>query len=222
MKVFPGNLRGIVRDFENIEIRDEKKPRIGLVGEILVKYHPAANNDMAEFIEREGAEIVIPGLTEFFLYCGYGREFEYRYLAGGQKRRIAGNLFVKYVEHYRNDMRAALRNSKRFTSSPTIYAMAESIKSILSLGNHTGEGWLLTAEMVELIEEGANNIICMQPFACLPNHITGKGMIKALKEKYPQTNIVTIDYDPGASEVNQINRIKLMLERAFSNLENTV
>lgn len=220
-KVFRENLRGIVRDFENLEIKNEKKPRVGLVGEILVKYHPAANNNMAEFIEKAGAEMVIPGLSEFFLYCGYGREFEHRYLAGGQKQRITGNLFVKYVEHYRDDMRAALKGSKRFKASPTIYEMAESVRPILSLCNHTGEGWLLTAEMVELIEEGANNIICMQPFACLPNHITGKGMIKSLKEIYPQINIVTIDYDPGASEVNQINRVKLMLERAFNNVEKT-
>ncbi len=214
-KTFRENLKGIVSDFENLAIREERKPRVGLVGEILVKYHPAANNNMADFIEKSGAEMVIPGLTEFFLYCAYGREFEYKYLAGRNTSRMVNNLFVKYVEHYRHDMRKALKDSKRFESPPTIYEMADSVKSILSLCNHTGEGWLLTAEMVELIEEGANNIICMQPFACLPNHITGKGMIKTLKELYPQTNVVTIDYDPGASEVNQINRVKLMLERAF-------
>lgn len=218
-QVFRENLKGIVQDFASLKISDEQKPRVGLVGEILVKYHPAANNNMAEVIEKAGGEIVIPGLTEFFLYCGYGREFEHRYLAGGRKQQIVGNLFVKYVEHYRNDMRAALALSRRFKAPLTIYEMAQSVQSILSLCNHTGEGWLLTAEMVELIEEGAPNIICMQPFACLPNHITGKGMLKALKEIYPQTNVVTIDYDPGASEVNQLNRVKLMLERAFRNME---
>lgn len=220
-KAFRQNLKGIVRDFESIEMQEERKPRVGLVGEILVKYHPAANNNMADFIEKAGAEMVVPGLTEFFLYCGYGREFEHKYLAGGNKPRILGNLFVKYVEHYRNDMRAALKDSKRFKAPPTIYEMAESVKNILSLCNYTGEGWLLTAEMVELIEEGAHNIICMQPFACLPNHITGKGMIKTLKELYPQINVVTVDYDPGASEVNQINRVKLMLERAFNSMSPT-
>jgi len=219
-KIFRENLRAIVQDFEKVEIREEKRPRVGLVGEILVKYHPAANNNMAEFIEKAGAEIVVPGLTEFFLYCGYGMEVEHRYLAGDYKSKIAGTLFVKHVERYRNDMRAALNDSKRFNAPPTIYKMADSVKSILSLCNHTGEGWLLTAEMVELIEEGASNIICMQPFACLPNHITGKGMIKTIKERYPQTNIVAVDYDPGASEVNQINRIKLMLERAFGSMDN--
>jgi len=218
-RTFRQNLREIVADFEKIEIKEEYRPKVGLVGEILVKYHPAANNNMAEFIERAGAEIVVPGLTEFFLYCGYGLEFEHRYLAGSYSKKIAGNLFVKYMEHCRSDMRLALKGSKRFKSPPTIYDMAKSVKPLLSLCNHTGEGWLLTAEMVELIKEGASNIICMQPFACLPNHITGKGMIKALKEKYPETNVVTVDYDPGASEVNQINRIKLMLERAFHRAE---
>jgi len=216
-KTFRKYLRQIVQDFENIQIREKRRPRVGLVGEILVKYHPAANNHMADFIEKSGAEMVIPGLTEFFLYCAYGHQLEHRYLAGGNKSRILGNLFVKYVEHYRNDLRSALKNSKRFDIPPTIKEMADSVKSILSLCNQTGEGWLLTAEMVELIQGGAHNIICMQPFACLPNHVTGKGMIKPLKAIYPQTNVVTIDYDPGASEVNQINRVKLMLERAFSN-----
>lgn len=214
-KMFRQNLNDIVQDFEAIEIKGERRPCVGLVGEILVKYHPAANNNMAEFIESSGAEMVVPGLTEFFLYCGYGREFEYRYLASTRAKRMFGNLFVKYVEHYRDDMRQALQGSKRFKAPPTIQQMARSVEQLLSLCNHTGEGWLLTAEIVELIEDGANNIVCMQPFACLPNHITGKGMIKQIKEIYPQTNIVAIDYDPGASEVNQINRVKLMLERAF-------
>jgi len=216
---FRANLQGIVQDFEQIKIRDEIRPRVGLVGEILVKYHPAANNEMADFVEKAGAEMVVPGLMEFFLYCGYGRDYEYKYLAGGKLSQLVGNLFVNYVESYRNDMWEALKGSKRFKPSPTIYQMAESVRSILSLGNHTGEGWLLTAEMVELLEEGANNIICMQPFACLPNHITGKGMIKTLRDLYPQANVVTIDYDPGASEVNQINRVRLMLERAFGNID---
>lgn len=213
-KVFKQNLKEIVRDFENIHIRNEKRPRVGLVGEILVKFHPAANNYMVDFIEKSGAEMVVPGLTEFFLFCASSREYEHRYLAGSKLSSILGNFFIKYVESYREDMRNALRGSNRFTVPHTISEMAESIETILSLGNQTGEGWLLTAEMVALIEEGAHNIICMQPFACLPNHITGKGMIKTLKEIYPKTNIVTIDYDPGASEVNQINRIKLMLEKA--------
>lgn len=218
-RVFRANLKGIVEEFEAIEIDDCKKPKVGLVGEILVKFHPAANNNMVEFIEKAGGEMIVPGLLEFFLYCAYGREFEYRYLDGTQLSKMGGNLFIKILENYRDDMRRSLQFSNRFNSPSTIYEMGASVKSLLSLCNHTGEGWLLTAEMVELLEQGANNIICMQPFACLPNHITGKGMIKSLKEKYPQTNVVTIDYDPGASEVNQINRVKLMLERAFNSIE---
>ncbi len=118
-----------------------------MVGEILVKYHPAANNNMADFIEKAGAVIVIPGLMEFFLYCGYGWVFEHRYMAGDFKKKIAGSLFVKYVERYRRDLREALKGSKRFQAPPTIYEMADSVESILSLCNHAGEGWLLTAEM---------------------------------------------------------------------------
>jgi len=143
---------------------------------------------------------------------------DWRYLSGSNIQRMLGNLFISIVEGYRNDMRDALRNSKRFGLPKTIRELSESVSHILSLCNHTGEGWLLTAEMVDLIESGANNIICMQPFACLPNHITGRGMIKKLKDLYPHANIVAVDYDPGASEVNQINRIRLMLEKAKGNL----
>ena len=212
--VFRENIYKIVKDFENIPIRNEVKARIGLVGEILVKYHPVANNNMVDFIEDMGAEMVVPGLMDFFLYCAYGGESDNRFLGGGKTRRMLYNTLIRCVEHYRKDIRNALQNSQRFTVPSTIFEMAQKAEPFLSLCNRSGEGWLLTAEMIELIEEGTNNIICMQPFACLPNHITGKGMIKTLKERYPQTNILTVDYDPGASEINQINRVKLMLERA--------
>ncbi len=218
---FRENLQMIVRDFEQIAVREQKKPRVGLVGEIFVKYHPTANNNMVAFIEESGAEMVIPGLTEFFLYCAYGGESNFRYLSGGHVQRAIGGFFIKYIEHYHNDMRSALNGSKRFRAPATIREMAGKIDSILSPCNRSGEGWLLTAEMVDMIEEGACNIICMQPFACLPNHLTGKGMIKVLKERYPRTNVVTVDYDPGSSEVNQINRITLMLERAKANIGNS-
>jgi len=217
-ETFRENLKEIVLSFENIKMRNEWKPKVGLVGEILVKYHPTANNNMVDFIEKAGAEMVVPGLTDFFLYCAYGREFNYRYLSGTKTQRLLGNMFINWVESYRDDMRMALKDSKRFKTPLTIHQLSESVKNIVSLCNHSGEGWLLTAEMVELIEDGAHNIICMQPFACLPNHITGKGMLKKLKDIYPQANIVAVDYDPGASEVNQINRIRLMLEKAMGNL----
>ncbi|HBR02818.1 MAG TPA: 2-hydroxyglutaryl-CoA dehydratase [Ruminiclostridium sp.] len=213
-KKFRQNLKKIVEEFELIPIGNVKKPRVGLVGEILVKYHPYANNNMVSFVEESGAEIVVPGLMEFFLYSAVNSQFRHKYLSGSNKQRLLGNLAAKYIENYRDDMRTALGSSKRFQAPPSIYEMADCVKPFISLCNQTGEGWLLTAEMLELVREGAHNIICMQPFACLPNHITGKGMIKLVKDLYPQSNIVTVDYDPGASEVNQINRIKLMLERA--------
>lgn len=211
--VFHKNIHKIVEDFDNIPICDEEKMRVGLVGEIFVKYHPTANNNMVDFIEKMGAEMVVPGLMDFILYCAYSGESDNRFLGGSKGRRLLCNAFIKFMEHYRKVIRNALKNSKRFTACATIFELAKKTEPILSLCNRSGEGWLLTAEMIELIEGGANNIICMQPFACLPNHITGKGMIKTLKERYPQTNILALDYDPGASEVNQINRVKLMLER---------
>jgi predicted CoA-substrate-specific enzyme activase len=211
---FRESLHTIVADFDSVAVHEQKKPRVGLVGEIFVKYHPTANNNMVAFMEEAGAEMVIPGLMEFFLYCAYGGESDYRYLAGSRLKKAMGSLFIKYIEHYHNDMRLALHGSERFKIPAAIEELAEKTESILSPCNRSGEGWLLTAEMVDLIEEGADNIICMQPFACLPNHIAGKGMLKALKERYPGTNVVTVDYDPGSSEVNQINRVTLMLEKA--------
>ena len=218
-KEFRRNIRQIVREFDNLEIVDTCKPRVGLVGEILVKFHPTANNDVVDVVEREGAEAVMPDLTDFFLYCAYGPNFSHRYLSASLTSKIIGNLVIKGIELYREHMRKVLTASKRFEAPSTIYELARKASKLLSLGNCTGEGWFLTAEMIELIEEGAANIICMQPFACLPNHVTGKGMIKALKKEYPQANIVPVDYDPGASEVNQLNRIKLMMAAAFKNME---
>lgn len=215
---FRKNVIQMVEDFDSIPIQKEEKVKVGLVGEILVKYHPAANNHMVDFIEEMGAEMVVPSLTDFLLYCAYGGNTDNRFLGGSKTRQVLSNAVIRYIEHYQKDIRAALKNSSRFTVPYTISEMARKTEPILSLCNRSGEGWLLTAEMIELIEKGTNNIVCMQPFACLPNHITGKGMIKTLKERYPQTNILAIDYDPGASEVNQINRIKLMLEKAKNTL----
>ena len=218
-KTFKRNIYDIVEDFDRLELLDIKKPRVGLVGEILVKYHPTANNDLVSILEQEGCEAVMPGIMDFFLYCAYDYDFKYECLSKGKLSALAGNLAVKALEFYRKDMRKALAKSKRFTPPHRIEELAFGAAPILSRGNQTGEGWFLTAEMVSLIEEGVHNIACMQPFACLPNHITGKGVMKALKERYPQANLTAIDYDPGASEVNQLNRIKLMLSVAFQNLE---
>ncbi len=215
--VFRENLMSIAQAFDHIEVTGETRIKVGLVGEIMVKYHPTANNNLTEFLEQSDAEMVVPGLTDFFLYCALVREFSFRYLDGGNIPKMLGNLFVRYIESYRDDMRKALQRTKSFKAPETIYDLANKVQSILSLCNHAGEGWLLTAEIIDLVDAGVNNIICMQPFACLPNHISGRGMIKTLKEKYPQVNMIAIDYDPGASNVNQINRIKLMLESSKIN-----
>jgi predicted CoA-substrate-specific enzyme activase len=216
---FKKNVYTIVHDFDNLEINSLVKPKIGIVGEILVKFHPTANNNIVDIIEKEGAEAVVPDLTDFLLYCAYDAKFKYEYLSGSKKSIILRGTFIKIIEYYRRHMRNALSNSKRFIPPTNIEKLAEGASKILSLGNQTGEGWFLTAEMIELIEEGTPNIVCMQPFACLPNHVTGKGMIKELKRRYPGSNIAAIDYDPGASEVNQLNRLKLMLSVAFKYME---
>ncbi|AYD39742.1 2-hydroxyglutaryl-CoA dehydratase [Clostridium fermenticellae] len=218
-KKFKENIYSIVSDFDNLEINDIKKPRVGIVGEILVKFHPTANNNVVDIIEREGAEAIVPDLTNFFLYCAYDANFKYKYLSGSMKSTVINNSAIKFIEYFRRHMRNALAKSNRFTVPDDIETLARGAEPIVSLGNQTGEGWFLTAEMVELIKSGTKNIICMQPFACLPNHVTGKGMIKELKRRYPGSNIAAIDYDPGASEVNQLNRIKLMLSVAFKALE---
>lgn len=216
---FKKNIYSIVEDFDTLEINNINKPKVGIVGEILVKFHPTANNNIVDIIENEGAEAVVPDLIDFFLYCAYDAKFKYEYLSGDKKSKVTRDLFIKFIEYYRRYMKIALSNSKRFSPPLNIEKLAKGASPIVSLGNQTGEGWFLTGEMVELIESGVKNIICMQPFACLPNHVTGKGMIKELKRRYPGSNIAAIDYDPGASEVNQLNRIKLMLSVAFKAVE---
>ena len=216
---FRKNVYQIVKEFDKLPILDIKKPRVGLVGEILVKFHPTANNEIVDIVEREGGEAVMPDLIDFFQYCFYSTDFENKYFHASKNSVRLCNLAIKFVDLLRHDMIKALKKSKRFDPPTPIDHLAKKASQIVSIGNQTGEGWFLTGEMIELIESGAPNIVCMQPFACLPNHVTGKGAIKALRKAYPQSNIVAIDYDPGASEVNQLNRIKLMLSTAFKNLK---
>jgi len=196
-----------------------KKPRVGIVGEILVKFLPSANNHLVELLEAEGAEAVMPDLLDFFQYCFYNNNYKYEYLGKTKKSARNGNLGIAALEALRHPVVSALKKSKRFHPPVHIKTLAEYARPIVSIGNQTGEGWFLTGEMVELIKSGASNIVCCQPFACLPNHIVGKGVIKSLRHAYPDANIVAIDYDPGASEVNQVNRIKLMLATARKNME---
>ena len=211
--------REIIRDFDRLPITDEKKPRVGVVGEILVKYHPAANNDVVSLLEAEGAEAVVPDLTDFLLYCCYNQIYKAEYLGESKKTARMNKMLIRFFEWMRKDARDELAKSKHFEPTCYIEDTAKNAASIVSIGNQTGEGWFLTGEMLELMHQGVPNIICAQPFACLPNHIVGKGVIKELRHEYPKANIVAIDYDPGASEVNQLNRIKLMLSTAHKNLK---
>ena len=211
--------REIIRDFDNLPITDETKPRVGIVGEILVKFLPAANNYLVDLLEAEGAEAVVPDLTDFLLYSCYNQNFKTDYLGDSKKAKHINNLLIHFFEWMRKDARDELKKSKHFEPTSYISDLAKSASEIVSIGNQTGEGWFLTGEMLELIEQGVPNIVCAQPFACLPNHIVGKGVIKKIRHQYPNANIVAIDYDPGASEVNQLNRIKLMLSTAQKNLD---
>ncbi len=212
--------RRIVQEFDELPVVPGlRKPRVGIVGEILVKYMPLANNHLVEVLEQEGAEAVVPDLLDFFNYFFYNANYKTEYLGASKKSARFNNIAMRVMNWVRKPAMAALSKSKRFGTSMSIQKVAEFAKPFLSLGNQYGEGWFLAGEMVELIHEGVPNIVCIQPFACLPNHVVGKGIIKALKREYPQSNIVAVDYDPGASEVNQLNRIKLMLSTAKKNLE---
>lgn len=211
-------VRAIVKDFDELPRRPVKKPRVGVVGEILVKFSPLANNHIVDLLEREGAEAVMPDLLDFMYYSFYNLNFKAEHLGFSKKGAFLCNVGIKLMDWFRADAKAALRRSKHFTEPGDIRHMAEMSSKFVSLGNMTGEGWFLTGEMLELIESGVKNIVCTQPFGCLPNHVVGKGVIKQLRASYPDANIIAVDYDPGASEVNQLNRIKLMLAMAQKNL----
>ncbi len=215
MKRFNKNIRAIVKEFSEFPVLDIKKPRVGLVGEILVKFHPIANNDIIGLLESEGCEVVVPDLMGFFYYiCSHGVT-KYELLASSRMSRDIKNFVIKVFRFLERSYRGAVKGTK-FGVPGEIFEMREKVTPIVSPGNIAGEGWFLAAEMLELIDEGVPNIVCMQPFACLPNHVTGKGVIGELRRRHPESNIVAVDFDPGASEVNQVNRIKLMLTQAFA------
>lgn len=208
----------MVDAFASVPCFERNKPRVGMVGEILLKYHSGANNHAAEIIEAEGGEAVPTDITNFLLYSLYDKVFASKFLSGSRIQGIKNSFFIWWIERLRDEVRSALARCPIFGTMPHIHELAKLAKSMVGLGHQTGEGWLLTAEMIEFIREGVPNILCMQPFACLPNHCTGKGVIKELKQRYPLSNIAPVDYDPGASEVNQLNRIKLMMAVAHRNL----
>ena len=214
---FRRNLTQIVKDFLALPTRDIQKPRVGVVGEILVKYNPAANNDVVSLLESEGAEAVVPDLMGFIYYICDHANSKKELLTVSGKRYTFSNWAISLLEWLQQPYIDSCKGTK-FGAPMPIGKLRTLVNGVVSTGNIAGEGWFLSAEMLELMHDGVNNIICMQPFACLPNHVTGKGVIGELRRRNPDSNIVAVDYDPGASEVNQINRIKLMLAEAFRKL----
>ena len=209
----------MIEEFDNIPINEERKPRVGIVGEILVKFAPAANNHLVNLLESEGAEAVVPDLVDFMYYCLYNQIYKEHQFKTSKKAARVSALGIKAMNYVRSTSTKAFKKSKHFDAPSDIRDLVRYAQDIVSIGNQTGEGWFLTGEMLELIHSGTPNIVCTQPFGCLPNHVVGKGVIKTLRKHYPSSNIVAIDYDPGASEVNQLNRIKLMLSTANKNLK---
>jgi predicted nucleotide-binding protein (sugar kinase/HSP70/actin superfamily) len=219
---FAINIKSIVRDFENLPIHEEmEKPKVGIVGEILAKYHPLANNNIEKVLQEEGAEVVMPNFTDFFMYLAYDSVVKYDLLDGALKNKLLSKAFIQLIEIYRSPVKRAMKKSRRFTPPHTIKEIAKLASRHVSLGNMAGEGWFLTGEMVRLLEDGVPNIVCLQPFGCLPNHITGKGVIHELRRHYKSANILAIDCDAGMSEVNQLNRLKLMLSVAKEKCKQT-
>lgn len=214
---FKKNTKNIIKDFDSIEIKNKKLPKVGIVGEILIKYHTFGNDHLVEKLESEGTEVFVPELIGFIKYCAYNGIIKSKLMKTNKKDQYFNQIALNIISWYEKPIINQLKNT-RYRNICNIYELASNVEGILSTGNQTGEGWFLTAEMIELIKDNINNIICVQPFACLPNHIVGKSVIKKIRSLFKNANIVAIDYDPGASHTNQLNRIKLMLTVAKSNL----
>ena len=220
-KQFKQSIYDIVNDFEKIELDTNiQKPKVGIVGEILIKYHPFGNNFVTDVLEAEGAEVIVPDLMGFVKFMATHKITFNNLLKIGKIKAKIFRGAISLIDILEKDLKQALTNSKKdYLLPPDIWHLQDKVKDVLSLGNQTGEGWFLTAEMIEYIENNIPNIVCVQPFACLPNHVVGKGVIKTIREIYPNANISPIDYDPGASASNQVNRIKLLMSVAKDNLE---
>lgn len=210
---FRENIHKLARDFDNVPIyAKERKPRVGLVGEILLKYHPQANNDAVRIIENEECELVSTDIMDFISYCFYGHIFNRERLAGKILPAAVARIAIAFLDFTRKALRDAFGASERFRAPAKFMTLPPLAKPVVSLGQQAGEGWLLAAEMIRMLRDGVSAILCAQPFGCLPNHIVGKGIIREIKKLYPDAVITPLDYDPGASETNQINRIKLMID----------
>ena len=212
------NFEPIVESFSKIELNVVPKPKVGIVGEIFVKYSPLGNNDLEDFLYREGAEVYVPGLLDFMLYCIYNNVIDYDFYGMKKIKAVVSKLIYNFLLKKEQDIIDAVKKSGKFVPPSLFDDTIKSRKGYISKGVKMGEGWLLTAEMIELVERGFGNIICTQPFGCLPNHIVGKGMMKEIRERNPEANIIAIDYDASASKINQENRIKLMLSNAKEKL----
>ena len=209
------NYKKIVADFAAIPLEKRRAVKVGIVGEIFVKYSPLGNNNLEDFLVSEGAETVVPGLMDFCLYCVYNNINDYRlYRRGSVFYMLLCKLAYKFVCDKKRDVCRIIEEDGNFEPLTDFTHTPSLTKGYIGTGTKMGEGWLLTAEMIELSKMGVKNIVCNQPFGCLPNHICGKGMMKLVKEKNPDVNIVAIDYDAGATQVNQVNRLKLMLANA--------
>ena len=211
---FRRNIGDIIKEFDEIPLVGERKTRVGVVGEILVKFHPGGNNELVSLLETLGAEASVPDLYDFLLYATMSKVYQSTRMMPSKIKSMQYNLLIDLMEWLRKPIKRELEKYDKFDDITSIRNIAKGAKPFLSLGNRSGEGWFLTGEMVELIEHGVENIVCAQPFACLPNHIVGKGTLRTLRDSYPNSNIVPIDYDPGDTNVNQINRIELMLSVA--------
>ena len=212
------NYKAIIRDFASIEREARDTVRVGVVGEIFVKYSPLGNNNLEDFLVSEGAEVEVPGLLDFMLYCVYNQLVDYRLYKRTSYIKYLGSLIAyRFLCKRKHNLIDCIREEGSFRAPTPFEEVTKMSEGYLNVGAKMGEGWLLTAEMLELAESGSENIVCTQPFGCLPNHICGKGMMKPIKDRNPNVNIVAIDYDAGATRVNQENRLKLMLANARHN-----
>ncbi|MBQ2824495.1 MAG: 2-hydroxyacyl-CoA dehydratase [Oscillospiraceae bacterium] len=215
---FKSNVKKMVSDFENIPYTPEEKVKVGIVGEIYIKYSPLGNNDLEAFLQSEGAEVVVPGLLDFIIFMCDHHVVDTQLYHIAYKKYVGSGALEVFLKKMQGVIINAFKES-RFRAPAPFDHTKENARAYVSPANKMGEGWLLTAEMIELVESGVKNIVCAQPFGCLPNHIVGKGMIRKIRSVYEDANIVAIDYDPGATKVNQENRIKLMLSTAKAGLK---
>lgn len=206
--------KDIILDFSKLELEKTEKVKVGIVGEIYLKYSPLGNNDLEKFLREDNAEVVMSGVTDFFMYCLSNSEIDYKLYGMKKVSSKITKIGCSYLEHLQNIMIDSIKKYSKFRAPAPFKELKNSVEEYIGRGVKMGEGWLMTAEMLELINSGVNNIVCAQPFGCLPNHIVGKGMIRGIMEKHPEANIVVVDYDPSSTKVNQENRIKLMLANA--------